>query len=416
MATKPKSALDRGLIAAIDLGASKVACVIAQLTPVVDGGFEADVVGVGQHGALARGKTLDVENSLRAAVESAERMAGGRIASAFVAASGRSLVSRRVAVDIDIDGVVTTDDIEDCLDHGAAQAVIDGARRLHALKIRFALDGEPLNEPPEGLAGAVLTAEMLGLSVRETHSANIDSLLARAGLELAGLIAGPLAAAEAVILEDEKELGALVIDIGARTTDFACYDKGALVALGGAPLGGENITRDIAQIFGTPLASAERIKTLYGAAISGPGDEHRLVDFPQLGDSGEVVRQSRQELSAVIGPRLDEIFELTAAALPEGARRSARRAIITGGGSLLIGARETAERILAMKTRLGRPAALAGAPDAATAPQFAVALGLVQHAAKAQAQSRRPRRPSPMRVAAGGSLVTGIASWLKANF
>lgn len=416
MATPPKSARDRGLVTAIDLGGSKVACVIAQLTPVVDGGYEADVIGVGQHGALARGKTPDVETSLRAAVESAERMAGVRIASAFVAASGRNLLSRRLAVDIDIEGVVTTEDVEDCLDHGAAEAVVEGTRRLHALKIRFALDGEPVTSAPEGLAGSVLTAEMLGLSVRETHAANIDSLLARAGLELAGLVAGPLAAAEAVILEDEKELGALVIDIGARTTDFACYEKGALVALGGAPLGGESITRDIAQIFGTPLASAERIKTLYGAAIAGPGDEHRLVDFPQLGDGGDVVRQSRHELSAVISPRLDEIFEMIAAAAPDAARRTARRAIITGGGSLLIGARETAERILGMKTRLGRPAALAGAPDAATAPQFAVAVGLVQEAARAQAQSRRTRRLAPARAAVGGGLVSGIATWLKANF
>ncbi|HXI86755.1 MAG TPA: cell division FtsA domain-containing protein, partial [Parvularculaceae bacterium] len=224
---------------------------------------------------------------------------------------------------------------------------------------------------------------------------------------------------EAVLVEDERELGAILLDIGARTTDYAVFERGALVACGGVPLGGEHVTRDIAHAFGAPLKDAERIKTLYGAALTGAGDENKLVDIPQLGGEGEVMRISRAELCAVITPRLEEVFELAAEKLPSDSRamHGVRRLILTGGGSLLIGARETAERILKMKTRLGRPTGLAGAPDAATAPQFAVCAGLIQLAAKQKEERIDPRATpiAPMR-AAGGGLLAGVGQWLKENF
>ncbi|MEZ5897787.1 MAG: cell division protein FtsA [Parvularculaceae bacterium] len=429
MARQPRPARERGVVAAIDIGGSKAACVIAELTPVVDGGFEADVIGVGQHGGVARERQADVETSLRAAVEAAERMAGERIKSVYVAARGRSLGCRRIGVDLDIyGGVITEDDIADCYAQGAQAAAPPGSSPLHALKMRYNIDGEPLVEDPVGLAASVLSAEMLGLSVRDSYAANIEAMLARCNLDLDEIVAAPYAAAEAVMIEDEKELGAILIDIGANSTDFALFERGALVACGGIAVGGRHVTRDIAQIFGSPIAHAERIKTLYGSALAGAGDEHRLVDFPQLGDPSEITRHSRAELTAVIAPRLEEIIELTLSALPanSGGRRAIRRAVLTGGGSLLVGAREIAEKILGVKTRLGRPAAMSGAPDAATSPQFAVAVGVLQHAAREKAASRR-MRSRPLLAANGFGVRTmsrsgargfvgGVGAWLKANF
>lgn len=423
MAKKLKPARERGLIAALDIGGSKVACLIAQLIPAAGGGAEPDVVGVGQHGGVARDRRLDVEASLRAAVEAAERMAGERIKSVFVAASGRALGCRRIAIDLDIDGgVVTEDDIEECLAEGAAAAAPAGATSLHAFKIKYAVDGEQ-TDAPAGLAGGVLAAEMLGVSVRDSHAENIEALLARCGLELDGLVAGPCAAAEAVLIEDEKELGVVMIDIGARSTDFALFERGALIACGGVRLGGDHITRDIAQIFGSPIAKAERMKTLYGSVLSGAGDEHRLLDFPQLGDESEIARHSRAELVQVIAPRFEEILEMTLEALPKSgaARRAIRRAVLTGGGALLVGARESAERIIGVKTRLGRPAALAGAPDAATAPQFATAVGVLQFAARARGAAKRAPRAALAGDSGGSSSAIGgvighVGAWLKANF
>lgn len=420
MAKPNKPARERRLVAAIDIGGSKVACVIAQLTPVLDGEFEADVIGVGQHGGVCRDKRPEVEASLRAAVETAERMAGERIRRVHVAAGGRSLGCRKISVDLDVaGGVVTGDDVDECLAQGAQAATPQGSTPLQALKIRFHVDGEPV-EDAVGLSGATLNAEMLGVSVRDSYAENIESLLGRCGLELEALAAGPCAAGESVLIEDERELGVFLVDIGARSTDYALYERGALVACGGIALGGDHITRDIAQIFGAPLARAERIKTLYGSALATSGDEHRLLDFPQLGDEAEVARHSRAELAQVIAPRFEEILEHALAALPQSpsTRRAIRRAVLTGGGSLLVGARESAERIIGVKTRLGRPTALSGAPEAATAPQFAVAVGVLQQAARARADKRAVRRmrlASPDGAFASG-VIGNVGAWLRANF
>ncbi|MDZ7628223.1 MAG: cell division protein FtsA [Parvularculaceae bacterium] len=421
MAKEIKRTTDRKLVAALDIGASKAACVIAHLTESFDGDFEVDVVGVGQNGASLRDKTPDSDAAIRAAVEAAERMAGERIRLVHVAAGGRSLTTRKIGVDLDIEGgVVTREDIADCLDQGARAAAPDGATPLHAMKIRFALDGEPAPEDPAGLAGAVLNAEIFGVGVKNSYVANVESKLARAGLELDEIVAGPFAAAEAVLIDDEKELGVLLLDIGARTTSYALFERGALVGCGGVGVGGDHITRDIAQIFGSPIAHAERMKTLHGSALTGPGDEHRLLDFPQLGDSAEVARHSKAELAQVIAPRFEEIVEMTLAALPggAGARRGVRRAVLTGGGSLLVGARETAERMIGVKTRLGRPAPLSGAPEAATAPQFAVAFGVLRHAARLRSEKiRATTRPRLKAISASGrGVIGGVGQWLKANF
>ncbi len=422
MSKQLRTARDRGLVAAIDIGGSKVACVIAQLTPVFNGEVEPDVIGVGQHGGLCRDKRPDVEASLRGAVEAAERMAGERIKRVHVAVSGRSIGARRIAVDLDISGgVVTEDDVDECLAQGAAAAAPDGATPLGASKIRYLVDGEAADDPV-GLSGGVLGAELLGLSVRDSYAENIESLLGRCGLELEALIAGPGAAADAVLIDDEKELGVIMIDIGAKTTDFALYERGALIACGGIALGGDHVTRDIAQIFGSPIAKAERIKTLYGSVLIGSGDEHRLVDFPQLGDESEIVRHSRAELAQVIAPRFEEILELALAALPQSgaARRAIRRAVLTGGGSLLVGARETAERLIGVKTRLGRPAALSGAPETATSPQFATAVGVVQAAARKRLPASRANRRRLSEASSGKGSVTGVfgnvGAWLRSNF
>jgi cell division protein FtsA len=421
MAKEFKRASDRKLVAALDIGASKAACVIAQLTEALDGDYEVDVVGVGQHGASLKDKAPDFDAAIRAAVEAAERMAGDRIRHIHVAAAGRSLSTRRIGVDLDIEGgVVTREDVADCLAQGSRAAAPEGSQPLHAFKIRYAIDGEPAPEDPVGLAGAALNAEIFGVGVKDSYVANVESMLARAGLELDEIVAAPFAAAEAVLIDDEKDLGVLMLDIGARSTSYALFDRGTLTGCGGVGVGGDHITRDIAQIFGAPIAHAERMKTLHGSALTGPGDEHRLVDFPQLGDGAEIVRHSKAELAAVIAPRFEEIIELSLAALPggAGARRSVRRAVLTGGGSLLLGARETAERIISVKTRLGRPAPLSGAPEAATAPQFAVAFGALRHAARLKSEHRRATARPRMRatLGAGRGLIGAAGQWLKANF
>ncbi len=420
---------DHRVIAGVDIGASKVACFIAALTPESgpESGneFGAEVIGVGCCGLPPRasaGRSMDhLEVSLRRAVEAAERMAGVEINAAHIAVPGRLACARRIGVDLEIaDGVITEDDVDDARNEGAALAAPPEYVALSASPIAYRVDSEAVYDDPVGCAGALLSAELLGLSVRESALDNLAALAERCGLSATEFSPAPAAAAESCLLEDEKELGVVLIDIGAASTGYAVYDDGALVDCGGVGIGGGHITRDIAQIFGARLSDAERIKTLHGAALIGPGDEHRFVDFPQLGDGADPSRASRADLCEVIIPRMEEIFELVAERLPsdQRGRQTLRRAVITGGGSLLLGAREIAEKTLAMKTRIGRPLSIIGAPEAGAAPGFSVCAGLILRAASNSSSRKfflggagQSRHAFEKRAIFGGA-----GRWLRAKF
>lgn len=425
MRKNPKRRKDETLAAALDIGASKVSCFIARINAEDQFNPHAEIVGVGCYGAKvnARGQATPeaIEIGVRNALDAAERMAGEQVTRVQVGVAGKHLRARRIGVDIEVaGGVVAQEDIDDSLAEGAKIATPPDCAPLHAMAIGFKVDGEDGLADPIGLSGGTLSTQMFAVSARESYLDNLADLIERCNLRVEEFIAAPYAAAEAVLLEDEKELGVVLIDIGATGADFAVYDHGALVDCGGAPVGAGHITRDIAQIFGAPLAHAERVKTLYGSALMGPGDEHRFVDFPQLGVPGESARASRADVCEVIMPRLEEIFDLVSAQLPDdGMRRSGlRRAVLTGGGSLLVGAREVAERTLGMKTRLGRPTAIPGSPEAAGAPGFAVCAGLLQHTINLGKQSETPigllRQSAEAR---NRSSVLGVVdAWVRAKF
>lgn len=415
---------DASEVAVIDVGASKTACFIARLSNESGLAPHAEVIGVGNHGAPVRPKTAlspdQLEAGIRKAVDSAERMAGVRIHRACVAVPGKYLRIRRIGVDIDVaGGVVTEEDVEDCMAEGATRAAGPDCATLHAVATGYRLDGEEIYDDPVGLHGTTLSTELLGVGARQSVLDNFSTLLERCGLGVDEFIASPYAAAEGVLLEDEKDLGVVLIDIGAASTDYALYDGGVIVDCGGVGVGGGHITKDIAQIFGAPFAQAERVKTLYGAALIGPGDEHRFVDFAQLGVARETSRASRADLCEVIIPRMEELFELVAERLPDdGLRRSGfRRAVITGGGSLLVGAREIAERTLAMKSRVGRPMPIAGTPESAGAQGFAVCAGMIQARLSGEevgpALGRTRQSPHSLR---GRSLLGGVETWLRSKF
>lgn len=423
--SKQKRRKDETLAAALDIGTSKVSCFIARVSKDGNLAPHAEIIGVGHYGLPLRSKGAaspdQIETAVRSAVDAAERLAGEHIQSACVSVSGRFLRTRRIGVELEISGgYVAEEDIEDSLSEGASMATPDDCVTLHASPISFKVDGEEAFADPAGLSGSALSTEMLGVGARQSVLDNFSSLIERCGLKANHFEAAPYAAAEATLIEDEKELGVVLIDIGAASTGYAVYDNGVLIDCGGVSIGGGHITKDIAQIFGTPLAHAERVKTLHGAALIGPGDEHRFVDFPQLGVAGETARASRADLCEVIIPRMEEIFELVAARLPEdGLRRSGlRRAVVTGGGSLLVGARELSERALSMKSRLGRPIAIAGAPEAASAPGFSVCAGLIQNYANfgVEPKSGLGVFGQSAHSKNAGMLFGGVESWLRAKF
>ncbi len=416
---------DESLVAALDIGASKVACFIARISAEEEHEPHAEIIGVGCYGAPASGRAGAqaelIEAGVKNAVEAAERMAGEDVTRVIVGVPGRHLRGRRIGVDLEVaGGVVTQEDIDDSLAEGAKIATPPDCAPLHSLATGFKVDGEDGLGDPLGLSGSTLSTQMFAVGAKQSYLDNLADLIERCDLKVEEFAAAPFAAAEATLLEDEKELGVVLIDIGCSATGYAVYDNGALIECGGVPVGGGHITRDVAQIFGAPLAHAERIKTLYGAALMGPGDEHRFIDFPQLGVPGETARASRADICEVILPRLEEIFELVSEQLPDdGMRRSGlRRAVLTGGGSLLVGAREVAERTLMMKSRLGRPAAIPGSPEAASAPGFAVCAGLIQYSADLCGNRESPiglLHQSPQ-ARLKSSVLGNVESWLRAKF
>ncbi|MHA7871022.1 MAG: cell division protein FtsA [Hyphococcus sp.] len=413
------------LIAALDIGASKTACMIARVAPHEGYAPQVEILGVGHHGGPIRPREAasaeQIEKGVRHAVEAAERMAGERVRRVAVAVDGRYLRTRRIGVDIEIaGGQITAEDIDDSLAEGAAIAAAQDHAALHAIATAFKADGEEIVTDPVGMNASVLSSDMLGVAARQSILDNFSSLLERCGLDVDEFIAGPFAAGEATLIDDEKDLGVVLIDIGAASTSYAVYDDGVMIDCGGVGVGGGHISKDIAQIFGAPLAAAERLKILHGAALLGPGDEHRFVDYPEIGAASELARASRADLCDVIIPRVEEIFELVADRLPEDRMRriGLRRVVITGGGSLLIGAREVAERVLSMKCRIGKPAALAGAPEAAGAPGFAVCAGLIQNIVNCDQDWRSGLGVSRQSVhpLTQASLFNGVQAWLREKF
>ena len=420
-----KRARNSQIIAAIDIGASKLACIIARVSDGADGTQMAEIIGVGHHGSEAstggRMPTREIERCLTRAVDAAERMAGVRVNRVLVGVPGQFLRTRRLGVETETaGGLVTHDDIEDCISEGSAIAAASDCTALHAGAINYFIDGESAFDDPVGLSGGRLGIEMLGVAARNSVLDNLSSLIERCGLRVDEFVASPIAAGDTVLLDDERDLGVVLVDVGAATTDYAVYDRGVLIDCGGVKVGGGHITRDIAQIFGAPLVDAERLKNLNGAALIGPGDEHRQIEFPQLGVAGETVRASRADLCEVILPRMEEIFELVLEQLPkdELQRIGLRRAVITGGGSMLVGAREVCERALGLKARIGRPIAIPGAPEAALAPGFSVCVGLVLNAIKSEENLKSTlgvpgQSPQTfLKTAFWG----GVETWIRAKF
>ncbi|MBC7635435.1 MAG: cell division protein FtsA, partial [Acetobacteraceae bacterium] len=231
----------------------------------------------------------------------------------------------------------------------------------------------------------------------------LDACLARGDLEISELVAAPMAAAQAVLDRDERQLGVTVLDMGGGTTGMAVYTNGHLQYTAQLPLGGVHVTRDIANVLSTPPAHAERLKTMFGNAEGSPDDDREFLPVPQVGEEDEQIHKvPRSMVVNIIKPRLEETFELVRQRLEqEGLGRAAgHRVVLTGGASQLSGMSDLAQRVLGRQVRIGRPVLPRGLPDAASGPAFATLIGLLDWAGgKARPlhdidfEAERPRGP-----------------------
>ena len=408
-----------GLIAALDIGSSKVCCLIAK---VEDSG-RPTVVGIGHQ--LSRGVKSgamvdmdEAEMAILTAVHAAEKMSTETIDEMVVNLSGGYPASQTVGVEVAIAGHEVGDtDLRRVLEHGRAIEVGSDRQVVHSIPVGYSIDGNRGVRDPRGMYGDRLGVTMHIVTAAAGAARNIATCVNRCHLEVSALVVSPYASGLATLVEDEKELGVTIIDMGGGTTGMAVFFDGQVVFTDAVAIGGNHVTSDIARGLSTPLAHAERMKTLYGSALSSPSDERELINVPQIGEvgSGQSNQIAKSILVGIIQPRLEETFELVRARLEASGfdKLAGRRVVLTGGAAQLTGARELAQLVLDKQVRMGRPIRIAGLAESTAGPAFSTVSGLIAYAIRREAQSRSPARPE--RVQSHG-LLDRVGGWLRENF
>ena len=376
-----------GTFGVLDIGSSKIVCVIARMESPGGGERpEPRALGFGWQRArgVRAGSVVDLEEAeaaIRAAVGQAEEMADVQLRGAIVNLSCGHPESRHQRVQWTIGGrPVTEADLRAVIGEGQRRTVEDGRETVHAFPLGFTVDGTPGVEDPRGMMCDALSARLHTVDAAQTSLRNLGACLLRCDLEVEELVSAPFAAGLATLVEDEKQLGATVIDMGGGTTTMAVFAEGHLLHTAQLPVGGWNVTNDLARGLSTPLVHAERLKTLHGSVLSAPDDEKEWLPVPLVGeDEDHIARIPRAMVVNIIQPRLEETFELARDRLAAAGltQELGRRVVLTGGASQLVGARELAARVLDRQVRLGRPHPVRGLPDTASGPAFAAALGLI---------------------------------------
>jgi cell division protein FtsA len=410
-----------GLIAAVDVGSTKVCCFIASAQD--DG--SARIVGIGHQ--LARGMRggavvdmEELEHSIRAAVEAAEDAAGGRVKAVAINISGGQPISSNFRVEVAMNGhPVNEADLRRMLEHGRAHHQTSDRDLLHAIPVDYTIDGNEGIRDPRGMFGDRLGVTIHMISAQSGPVRNLSTVVNRCHLDIEARVASPYASGLACLVEDERDLGVTCIDMGGGTTSMSVFLSGQLVHTDVIPVGGMHVTSDIARGLSTPLAFAERLKTLYGTAIPSPADDREMLKVPLVGETedGAVNQVARSLLNQIIQPRLEETFELVRTQLELAGfdKLAGRRVVLTGGASQMQGIRDLAGLVLDKQVRLGRPVGFQGLPEATAGPAFSTCTGLIRYAILHQPAIPRGRR----RNRDGEENRPGwgrIGQWLKKNF
>ncbi len=387
-APRPFHPRQSGPFGVLDIGTSKIVCVIGRC----ESDLSLRVLGRGwQKGSGVRGGgIMDIEaaeRAIRACVGQAEEEAGTRLAKVTVNLSCGVPRSQVFNVQWPVGGrAVAESDIRRMLLESRNRAGGEGRSIIHSLAMDYTVDDAEGVLDPRGLHCEILNGRVHVIDAATTALRNLDACLARCDLEIAELVSAPMASALATLVEDERMLGATVLDMGGGTTGMAVYSGGHLQHTTQLPLGGMHVTNDIARVLSTPVAHAERLKTLHGSAIPSPDDEREMLPVPLVGEAEhQIAKVPRSMVVNIIRPRLEETFELVKARLEEEGlgRASGHRVVLTGGASQLTGTLEMAQRVLGRTARLGHPMALRGLPDSAAGPAFATAIGLLAWSAGA---------------------------------
>lgn len=419
---KPLNGTQEGMIAALDVGSAKVACLIAE----IDSDGNMRVLGVGNRaceGGMAGGAIVDMdatEKAVRASVDQAEKMAGATVSDVYLSFSGGNPQSNVIEVEVDVDGhAVSQADIDRAMESARDQIDADEDEILHAFPAAFAVDGNYCVKAPTGMYGKRLSVALHVITASGGPLQNLQACVRRAHLNVAGVVLTPFASGLSTLVADEAKMGAAAIDIGAGTTSISIFAQGALVHAEVLPIGGAQITDQVARTLLTPFEHAERLKTFNGAAVVDPADERLEIEVPQVGEGGDdaIARQPRSALTGVIQKELELLFATIGKRLEASGFSgvAGRRVVLTGGVAQTEGVRDLATRVLGRQVRIGRPELIHGLPQAAQAPTFAAPVGLLLYGARrpvTEAVSRKKEKTG----APAQSALNRFTRWIRDNF
>jgi cell division protein FtsA len=406
------------LITSLDIGTTKICCFIARIED-----DQPRVLGIGHQisRGVRNGQIIDLEAasaSVLHAVHAAEEMAGETIEHVVANLSGGFSASRIIRAEIAVTGREIADpDMRRVLEHGYLMREPGDRQVIHSVPVGFSVDDSRGIRDPRGMLGERLGVNMHVVTASAASVRNHTSTVGRSHLEVDALVVSPYASGLACLVEDEIGLGVTVIDMGGGTTTIGVFFDGNLIFADYVPVGGGHVTNDIARGLSTPIAHAERMKTLFGSAISASSDEREMIAVPQIGEEedGNVNHVPRSLLVGIIAPRIEETFELVRNRLEASGfdKVAGRRVVLTGGASQLHGAREFAALILDKQVRIGRPQRVAGLAEATGGPAFATTAGLLHFALSERAEVSGMRR-TPERRHRG--VFGRFGDWLKENF
>ncbi|MFO0573465.1 MAG: cell division protein FtsA [Polyangia bacterium] len=372
------------LIVGLDIGTTKVACLVGEIT---DEGV--DIIGVGTQpsSGLKKGVVVNIDATVAAiqrAVEEAEHMAGVEITQVYAGIAGahvKAFCSEGVVAIRDRE--VRPGDIERVIEAAKAVNIPQDREILHVVPQEFSIDHQDGIREPLGMSGVRLEARVHIVTAASASAQNIVKCCTRCGLQVQDLVLEPLATAEAVLHSDEKELGVALLDIGGGTSDLVVYNDGALVHTMVLPIGGHQLTNDLAVGLRTPMTDAERLKHRHGCALTSLLSEGETVEVPSVGGRPPRILQ-RTVLADILQPRVDEIFSLVRDELQRCglADTLASGLVVTGGSTLLQGLPELAEEILGMPVRRAMPQGIGGLVEVVRSPIYATAVGLVLYGAR----------------------------------
>lgn len=371
-----------GLVAALDVGSSKIACLIGRAdhgSLRIMGAALRESQGV-RAGTIT---SLDLaEESIRECVAAAENLADVRVQNVLISLTCGQPVSVTSRAVMALDGALVTDaHLRALLADGRSKCALDGHEIVQSAPTAYVVDEARGVRDPSGMYCQRIGVAMHAVAVRPSPYQNLKLAVERCHLNVVGSLFAPYASGLATLTEDEKQLGATVVDMGAGVTSIAIFVEGHLVHADVVPIGGYQVTADLARMLSAPLSAAERAKTLYGSALGDLELGADVVAISQMGEDAEegAIRVPRSMLTRIIQARLEETLgEVQSRLRSSGFDVAAgRRAVLTGGGSQLAGVRELAGRILNKQVRIGRPQSFPGLPAASTGPDYATAIGLM---------------------------------------